>query len=246
MVSTVKVDVVAPRVATGTTTLGISGDKLLVPSGVTMTNSGTLSGFPGFSKWTPVTASDATFDLQTGTTKVLLEVQASGGDAGDNSAANYEGGMGGCGAYAKKLLTGMTGATDKLNITIGAVAGAGASGTTTSVAQAGTASFTTVTCIGGAGGVSGTASAYGTGGAGGALPTTGDLNIAGTNGAGAYLGDVSSNSMMGSGGVSTGLSGVTRPGADATGYGAGGQAGINASQAGGSGSGAVVIVTEYK
>jgi len=45
MVSTVKVDVVAPRVATGTTTLGVSGDKLLVPSGVTITNSGTASGF---------------------------------------------------------------------------------------------------------------------------------------------------------------------------------------------------------
>lgn len=246
MVSTVKVDVVAPRVATGTTTLGVSGDKLLVPSGVTMTNSGTLSGFPGFSKWTPVTATDSTFDLQSGTTKVILEVQAAGGTAGTNSGGGDNAGAGGAGAYAKKLLTGMTGATDKLNITIGAVAAAGASGTVTSVAQAGTASFATVTCTGGAGGAAGAVSA--SGGAGGAAPTTGDLNIAGQDGtpsaAYGYTVGPGANSMFGFGGRR--VEGTNGVGKAASGYGAGGGQGRGASNAGGVGTAGLVIVWEYK
>ena len=125
MVSTVKVDVVAPRVATGTTTLGVSGDKLLIPSGVTLTNSGTASGFAsGFDRYTVVTASDATFDLQSTTTKLVIEVQASGGNSGSSGGGGYNGGSGGGGAYAKKLLSSMIG-TDTLNITIGAVPGIG-------------------------------------------------------------------------------------------------------------------------
>ena len=172
MVSTVKVDVVAPRVATGTTTLGVSGDKLLIPSGVTITNSGTASGFAsGFDRYTVVTASDATFDLQSTTTKLVIEVQASGGNSGSSGGGGYNGGSGGGGAYAKKLLSSMIG-TDTLNITIGAVPGIGVSGTTTSVASASGTAFTTISCVGGAGGTSYSGTTQGVGGAGGTLPTT--------------------------------------------------------------------------
>lgn len=201
----------------------------------------------GFSKWTPVTASINPFDLQPGTTKVILEVQASGATAGTGDAAGNNAGSGASGAYAKKLLTGMTGATDKLDITIGAVAGAGASGNTTSVAQAGTATFATITCTGGAGGAAGAVGAYG--GAGGALPTTGDLKIAGQNGlpgaAFGYASGPGSNSMFGLGGIR--LEGINGVGEDATGYGAGGGQGLGSgSQAGGAGGPAIVIVWEYK
>jgi hypothetical protein len=241
MVSTVKVDVVAPRVATGTTTLGVSGDKLLVPSGVTMTNSGTLSGFPGFSKWTPVTASDATFALQSGTTKVILEVQASGGTAGNNSA--YQGGNGGGGAYAKKLLDPMV-HTDTLNITIGAVpATGGTAGTTTSAASAGGTAFTTVTCVGGQSGFVGGGGGHSNGGAGGTLPTTGDLNIAGGGGNNGS-GDAGASSMFGIGGSR--VIQASGNGDAAKGYGAGGGRGSGGSYTGGAGAPAIVMVWEYK
>ena len=247
MVSTVKVDVVAPRVATGTTTLGVSGDKLLIPSGVTLTNSGTASGFAsGFDRYTVVTASDSTFDLQSTTTKLVIEVQASGGTAGSGNASGYNGGSGGGGAYARKLLTGITGSSDKLNITIGSVAGVAGSGTTTSVAQAGTASFTTNTCAGGSGGATAGGSSQGDGGAGGAVPTTGDFNVGGGNGAqgGVGLGNVSGGSWMSRGSqrmTSSGGVGVT-----SIGYGGGGNASYSGSHAGGDGGSAVVIVWEYK
>jgi hypothetical protein len=233
-----------------------SGGEIDIASGATLDVNGTIdvtgattTGFPssGFSKWTPVTASDSTFDLQSGTTKVILEVQASGGAGGTSDVSGNNAGSGGAGAYAKKLLTGMTGATDKLDITIGAVAAAAASGTVTSVAQAGTASFTTVTCTGGAGGAAGAVEAEG--GAGGVIPTTGDLNIAGQNGLpGAsfgYAAGPGSNSMFGFGGIrKEGSLGV---GQAATGYGSGGgQARPSGSMAGGAGGAAIVIVWEFK
>jgi hypothetical protein len=237
--------------ASGDTTTVPSGASLVVASGATINITGaTQTGFPsaGFANWTPVTATDTTFDLQTGTTKVLLEVQSSGGSCGSNSSAGYEGGMGGGGSYAKKLLTGMTGATDKLNITIGAVpSGNGAAGTTTSVAQAGTASFTTVTCTGGANGTDGTASVHGPGGAGGAAPTTGDLNRAGGDGmGGGNTSNRGTSSMLGTGGIRIAASVPAGGGGNATGYGAGGGRAFGSSQAGGTGSGAVVIVWEFK
>jgi hypothetical protein len=200
----------------------------------------------GFVKYTVVTSSDATFALTSGVTKVVVEVQASGADAGNNSGGGDNGGAGGAGAYARKLLTGMTGATDQLNITLGAVPGAATAGTTTSVAAAGTASFTTVTCTGGAGGAAGAIEANG--GAGGALPTTGDVNIAGQNGtpgaAYGYTTGAGANSMLGFGGRR--VLGTNGAGAAATGYGAGGGQGRGASAAGGSGGSACAIVWEYK
>ena len=43
--SEVKTDKLSPRTASGTLTLGTSGDTFSIPSGVTLTNSGTASGF---------------------------------------------------------------------------------------------------------------------------------------------------------------------------------------------------------
>lgn len=43
--SEIKVDQLSPRTASGTITLGSSGDSLTIPSGVTLTNNGTASGF---------------------------------------------------------------------------------------------------------------------------------------------------------------------------------------------------------
>ena len=197
----------------------------------------------GFSKYTVVVASDATFNLQSGTTKLIIEVQASGGNSG-SSGGGYNGGSGGGGAYAKKLLSPMVD-TDALNITIGTVPGIGASGTTTSVASASGTSFTTISCAGGAGGTSYSGTTQGVGGAGGALPTTGDFNIAGgggTSGApglsnqsgGSFYGII--NQRM----VTTAGSGVAP-----IGYGGGGNASYS-SGTGGTGGAAVVIVWEYK
>ena len=57
----------------------------------------------GFIKYTVVTATDTTFDLQSTTTKLVIEVQASGGTAGSGHSSGYNGGSGGGGAYARKL-----------------------------------------------------------------------------------------------------------------------------------------------
>ena len=43
--SEVKVNKISPRTACGTVTLGDSGDTFTIPSGATITNSGTASGF---------------------------------------------------------------------------------------------------------------------------------------------------------------------------------------------------------
>ena len=43
--SEIKVNKISPRTACGTTTLGDSGDTISIPAGVTITNSGTASGF---------------------------------------------------------------------------------------------------------------------------------------------------------------------------------------------------------
>ena len=43
--SEIKVNKISPRTACGTTTLGDSGDTFTIPSGVSITNQGTASGF---------------------------------------------------------------------------------------------------------------------------------------------------------------------------------------------------------
>ena len=43
--SEIKVNKISPRTNCGTTTLGDSGDSFVIPSGVTITNNGTQTGF---------------------------------------------------------------------------------------------------------------------------------------------------------------------------------------------------------
>ena len=235
MSSEIKANKLSP--ATGTALeIGDSGD--------TVTLSGTGAGFPGFNKWTPVTATDTTFDLQSGTTILIVEVQAAGGHGGTSDGGTRTGGGGGGGAYAKKLLTGMSD-TDTLNITIGAAAGVAASGTTTSVASASGTSFTTITCTGGAGGTT-ASGGFGSGGAGGAVPTTGDLNIAGNSSP--YTDHAQEpvpggDSMFGWGGRSSSSLTVAEAG---KGYGSGGQGGRGNTNAGAAGTPGIVIIWEYK
>jgi hypothetical protein len=262
MASEVKTNKVSP--STGVTvTLGDASDVFQLPasaeidiaSGATLDVNGTIdvtgattTGFPssGFNKYTVVAATDTTFALQSGTTKLIIEVQASGGYAGNTDASVYRGGNGGGGAYARKLLSTMVD-TDTLNITIGAVAAIAGSGNTTSVASASGTSFTTITCVGGAGGVSGSG-AWGSGGAGGTLPTTGDFNFAGGSGSN---GQDAISYMQSCGGSfyslvnSRPVSAVTT-GPPPLGYGGGGATANGASEAGGVGGAAVVIVWEFK
>jgi len=259
MASEVKTNKISPSTST-TVTLGDASDVFQLPasaeidiaSGATLDVNGiidvtgaTTTGFPssGFNKYTVVVASDATFDLQSGTTKLVIEVQASGGSAGNtDSPGGYTGGMGGGGAYAMKLLSPMVD-TDTLNITLGAAAGVAGSGTTTSVASASGTSFTTITCDGGNGGVSG-AGAYGAGGVGGDVPTTGDFNIAGGNGSGTVA-----QGQEGQGGAWMARSNYSTDntvGLISTGYGGGGGGRGAVGSAGAAGGAAVVIVWEYK
>jgi len=233
--------------ASGDTTTVPSGASLVVASGATINITGaTQTGFPsaGFSKYTVVVASDATFDLQSGTTKLIIEVQASGGNSGSSGGGGYNGGSGGGGAYARKFLSPMVD-TDTLNITIGAVPGIGVSGTTTSVASASGTAFTTISCVGGAGGTSYSGTTQGVGGAGGTLPTTGDFNIGGgggTNGA-VGLSNQSGGSFYGI--INQRMVDTAGSGVGPIGYGGGGNASYS-SGTGGTGGAAVVIVWEYK
>ena len=68
--SEVKVNKISPRTNCGTVTLGDSGDSFTIPSGVTITNNGTQTGF----------GRTGTVDWQTGSIKT-----------GDFTAANGEG-----------------------------------------------------------------------------------------------------------------------------------------------------------
>ena len=200
----------------------------------------------GFSKVTYVTATDAAWAFQATTTKAIVEVQASGGTAGSMDSPGYQGGGGGAGSYARKFLdsSAVTGATPKLNILIGAVAGIAATGTTTSVASAGTSVFTTITCDGGDGGVTATGTAQ-AGGVGGAVPTTGDFNIAGGNGCGGQLATApGGQSFLGIGNYKN--SSAAGAGPAPCGYGSGGTGAAGYSQPGGAGGPAIVIVWEFK
>lgn len=75
--STLKVDTILKRTGTGTITLGQSGDTLAVPSGVTIANSGTATGFPdnapAFSAYigTMTNVADNTSTIITATSEVF-------------------------------------------------------------------------------------------------------------------------------------------------------------------------------
>jgi len=98
--SEIKVNKITPRVACGTTQLGDSGDTFTIPSGATITNSGTASGFgaTGETSWDTTVKTTGTFTATAGvgyflnTTGGIITVNLPAGTAGDSVAmADYAG-----------------------------------------------------------------------------------------------------------------------------------------------------------
>ena len=92
--SEVKVNKISPRTACGTVTLGDSGDTFTIPSGATITNSGTASGFgaTGEISWNTTVKTTGTFTATAGvgyflnTTGGIITVNLPAGTAGDSVA----------------------------------------------------------------------------------------------------------------------------------------------------------------
>ena len=66
--SEVKVNKISPRTNCGTVTLGDSGDSFVIPSGATITNNGTQTGFgrEGSVNWQTSSIKTATFTATSG------------------------------------------------------------------------------------------------------------------------------------------------------------------------------------
>ena len=98
--SEVKVNKISPRTNCGTVTLGDSGDTFTIPSGATITNAGTASGFgaTGEISWDTTIKTTGTFTATAGvgyflnTTGGIITVNLPAGTAGDSVAmADYAG-----------------------------------------------------------------------------------------------------------------------------------------------------------
>jgi len=98
--SEVKVNKISPRTACGTVTLGDSGDTFTIPSGATITNAGTASGFgaTGETSWDTTVKTTGTFTATAGvgyflnTTGGVITVNLPAGAAGSSVAlADYAG-----------------------------------------------------------------------------------------------------------------------------------------------------------
>ena len=212
----------------------------------------TLGAAAGFSTVTSFAAgSTSGWSPASGTTQIIVEVQAGGGGGGGPSS--IQGGAdGGGGSFAWKRLTVVD--TDTMDIVVGAAgtaggyqAGGGTGGTSSFTTASGT-SFTAITCVGGTGGGGGFgASSVGIGGVGGVVTSAAasyDFRVDGTNGrndANTHAGA----SFWGIGNVKTTTTGaVPAPG----GYGGGGggyKAGSVSPTVTTGGSG-LVVIWEYK
>ena len=100
IMSEVKVNKISPRTACGTVTLGDSGDTFTIPSGATITNAGTASGFgaTGETSWDTTVKTTGTFTATAGvgyflnTTGGTITVNLPVGAAGSSVAmADYAG-----------------------------------------------------------------------------------------------------------------------------------------------------------
>ena len=96
--SEIKVNKISPRTACGTVTLGDSGDTFTIPSGATITNAGTASGFgaTGETSWDTTVKTTGTFTATAGvgyflnTTGGIITVNLPAGAAGSSVAlADY-------------------------------------------------------------------------------------------------------------------------------------------------------------
>ena len=231
--SEVKTDKLSPRTASGTVTLGTSGDTFTIPSGVTLTNNGSSSGFDSGLASVQTFTSSGTWTRPSGITKVMVEVQGGGG-GGKRKDTDPWGACGGSGAYAKKLID--VSSISSATVTVGS---AGARGTSNNV-------------DGGAGGASswadGTNTVTANGGAGatdsrsaGPTASGGDINIGGGWSI-VGQGTIGFDSVLGLGGRHLGYqANAIAP----TGYGGSG-GGSRSSASNTDGGAGIVIVTEYK
>ena len=227
MSSEIKANKISP--ATGTSfTFGDSGDTFTIPSGVTLTNNGSSSGFDAGLASVQTFTSSGTWNRPTGITKVVMEILGAGGSGSAVGSTNYGNGAGG--GYAKKLLDVSSISTSTITVGSGGAAkgagqGAGDDGGNSSWADG------TNTITGGGGqGHPGTSYTNATGG----TATGGDVNIPG--GPGWFTGLGGGESVYG---YATDVNSVT-----GSGYGAGGGYGYT-SYGSGAGSDGIVIVWEY-
>mgnify|MGYP001593795275 CR=1 FL=1 len=226
--SEVKTDKLSPRTGSGTVTLGTSGDTFTIPSGVTITNNGSSSGFDSGLASVQVFTSSGTWTKPSGVTKVIVEVQGAGA-GGCNSQANSSfATSGSAGGYVKKLIDVSSISTS--TITVGAKGTGSATRTGNDGGDSVWSDGTNTLTAGGGNGSDGSSLV----GTAGGTATGGDLNIQGGHGACANSG--SGCSFFGDGGKEYAR--------DASGYGAGGAYQYNGT--GGNGTDGIVIVTEYK
>jgi hypothetical protein len=245
------VPLIAPTATAGTNTTQVA-TTAFVNSSITAAT-GRLIGVQTFS-------SSGTYTPTSGTTSIIVEVQAPGGSGGGavatSTAQSAAGSGGGAGSYAKvRLTSGFSGAT--VTVPAAPTGTAGAAGTAGGIAAFG--SF--VSCPGGTPGALG--SNYTTAGftgvsAAAACTVSGGTNIVNNGGAPGGIGIVltpGTVSFSGPGGSSiygAGASGRSSSGAGSAGagYGSGGSgANLAASQsaaAGGNAAGGEVIVYEYQ
>jgi len=184
-----------------------------------------------------------------GTTQIIVEIQA-GGAGGGGSSASAGGGHGGGGAFAWKRLTVVD--TDTMDIVVGAAGTAGTGGVTggtggtSSFTSASGTSFTAITCVGGSGGGGGVGGTTGTGGVGGTVTSAAasyDFRMDGTNGRNGGE-NPGGGSLWGLGQVKTVGLGTAQVG---VGYGAGAQGYSTSGTAGGAaGQAGLVVIWEYK
>ena len=89
--STLKVDQILKRTGTGTITLGQSGDTIAIPSGATISNSGTATGFggDGTPKFYAKKNADQTGITDHAMTKVTFQTEEFDSDNAFDNSTNY-------------------------------------------------------------------------------------------------------------------------------------------------------------
>ena len=179
MSSEVKSNKISP--ATGTDfTFGDSGDTFTIPSGVTLTNNGTASGFAepsGLESMQQFTSS-GTWTKPSGITKIVVEIfGGGGGGGGGRSSGTYPYGAngGGAGGYSMKVID--VSSISTATVTIGA--GSSGAGADNAALAGGNSTWVdgtnTLTANGGTGGLKGQVNISNLGG----TASGGDINVSG-------------------------------------------------------------------
>ena len=231
--------------ATGTALqIADSGDTITIPSGATIANSGTATGFAAGLNSVQSFTSSGTWTRPSGITKVIMEVQGAGGGGAGNDGTGYYCTGGGGGGYAKKFLDVSSISTS--TITVGA-AGSGGGSASNGGAGGATSWADGTNTITGNGGNAGVARTSNNVGEAGGSASGGDININGGYSIGVYHNQSldrsysAGASFLGNAGI-----GVTSGAEAGTGYGAGGGGVMASAGTGGAGAPGIVIVWEYK